>query len=105
MNGIGQESLIQHDLSRVEARLDAVSSRRDLERTRLKQATEDFESIFVKQMLDSMRKTVKKGDLFGGGFAETIYEDMLYERYADRIAESGTLGIAKMLYERMSEYV
>lgn len=51
---------------------------------RLKEACSDFEAIFIKQMLDSMRKTVSKSGLMGGGMAEDIFEDMLYEKYAEK---------------------
>jgi len=71
------------------------------EQAKLKEACVDFEAIFVKQMLDSMRKTVQKTGLTDGGFAEEIYQDFLYDEYAKEIAQSANLGIAKMMYRQM----
>ena len=40
-----------------------------------------MESILVGRMLKEMRKTVHKGELINGGFAEEVFEDMLYDEY------------------------
>ena len=75
------------------------------ERERLRSASRDFEAIFIKQMLNSMRKTVTKSGLLGGGFAETVYEDMLFDEYAKKMAATSKMGIAEMLYKQLSSYV
>ena len=70
----------------------------------LKEACRDFEAIFIKQMLDSMKKTVPENSLMKGGMAEDIFEDMLYQEYASIISKSGDLGIAEMVYKQLSHY-
>ena len=65
--------------------------------TKLKEACRDFEAIFIKQMLDSMKKTVQKTGLMEGGMAEDIFEDMLYHEYAKTMAKTGSFGISDML--------
>ena len=35
---------------------------------------QDFEAIFIKQMLSAIKKTVPRNDLLNGGFAEEIFE-------------------------------
>jgi len=77
------------------------SAMNQAEQAKLKEACVDFEAIFVKQMLDSMRKTVQKTGLTDGGFAEDIYQDFLYDEYAKEIAQTANLGIAKMMYRQM----
>ena len=72
------------------------------EEAKLKEACRDFESLFIKQMLDTMRKTVDKGELLNGGMAENIFEDMLYDQYATKMADSGDFGIAKMMYNELA---
>lgn len=72
------------------------------ENDRLKQACSDFQAIFVKQMLDSMRKTVNKTGLLDGGRAEEIFEDMLYDEYAQKISKTADLGLDDMLYQQLS---
>lgn len=62
----------------------------------------EFEAIFIKQMLNVMRQTVDKSGLIEGGMAEEIFEDMLYDEYAKKMAESRQLGIADIIYEQLS---
>ena len=62
----------------------------------------EFESIFIKQMLNVMRKTVDKSGFLDGGFAEEIFEDMLYDDYAKKMAENASFGLANLLYEQLS---
>jgi len=69
---------------------------------RLKETCSDFQAIFVKQMLDSMRKTVNKSGLLEGGQAEEIFEDMLYDEYAQSISKNGDIGLDDMLYKQLS---
>lgn len=58
----------------------------------------EFEAIFIKQMLSSMRKTVEKSGLLDGGLAGEFFEDMLYDEYAKKMAESANFGLAAMIY-------
>ncbi len=62
----------------------------------------DFESLFIKQMLDVMRKTVQKTGLLEGGLSEDIFEDMLYEQYAKKMAETAQFGLARTIYDQVS---
>ncbi len=70
---------------------------------KIKQACSDFESILIKQMLDSMRKTVPKNSLIGGGMAEDIFEDMIYNEYAKKMSKTGDFGIKDILYKQLSQ--
>lgn len=61
----------------------------------------DFESLFVKQMLNSMRSTIDKSSLLDGGMAQNIFEDMLYDEYANQISKSQSLGLATKMYNQL----
>ena len=78
----------------------------DADEQRLREVTRDFEAIFVKTMLDSMRKTLnRESRMFDGGMAEEFFEDMLYEQYAKRMTETARLGIADLLYQQLSPQI
>ena len=63
----------------------------------------DFESLFIKQMLDVMRKTVnKQDDMLGTGLSGEIFEGMLYDEYAKKMAETAQFGLADMIYRQVS---
>jgi Rod binding domain-containing protein len=61
----------------------------------------EFEAIFIKQMLNSMRKTVEKSGLLDGGLAEDFFEDMLYDEYAKKMASTANFGLAAMIYGQL----
>jgi flagellar protein FlgJ len=63
----------------------------------------EMESLFVARMLKEMRNTVHKNALLHGGFAEEVFEDMLYDEYALELSRNSNLGLAKMLYEELSK--
>lgn len=62
----------------------------------------DFESLFIKQMLDSMRKTVDKSGLLEGGMSQEIFEDMLYDEYSKKMAQTANFGLAETIYRQVS---
>lgn len=75
-------------------------------RTRLEAVAKEFESLFAKQMLDSMRDTLNPDDdMFNGGMGQDIFEDMLYEEYARMLSQEGGLGIADMIVEQLGDSV
>lgn len=68
------------------------------EADRLRTVAEDFEAIFIKQMLESMRSTLNpENRLVDTGMAGEIYEDMLYDEYAQTMSKSGGFGLADMI--------
>lgn len=69
---------------------------------RLMDACVEMESLFVAKMLKEMRKTVHKGEMLHGGFAEEIFEDMLYDEYALSLSKNSSIGLAKMVYAQLS---
>ncbi|MCX7788317.1 MAG: rod-binding protein [Spirochaetes bacterium] len=69
---------------------------------KLKEACQDFEAIFIKQMLDGMRKTVPRTELLERTLGEEIFEDMLYTEYAKVMSRRGSLGIADLLFKQLS---
>ena len=97
--------LLQASDSAVRRTTGNVRSQSSGDRDRLMEACRDFEALFLKQMLNTMRDTVEKSGLLDGGFAEQIYEDMLYDEYAKKMADTARFGIAEMLYNQMSAYL
>jgi peptidoglycan hydrolase FlgJ len=78
---------------------------RGSQKDQLQAVATEFEALFVKQMLDSMRATLKKqDDLLSGGFAEEVFEDMLYDEYSRKIAATGSLGVAEMITQSYSTH-
>lgn len=69
----------------------------------LYKACEDFQSIFIKQMLDTMRKTVDKSDsMVQQNEGEKVFEDMLYDEYAKKMSKSAGFDLADNIYKQMT---
>ncbi len=70
----------------------------DKQRQQAKKVSQDFEALFVGMMMKSMRATVGKDKLTGGGHGDEIYRSMLDQEYAAAsVKRGGGLGIAKIV--------
>jgi len=68
------------------------------QRQQAKNVSQDFEALFVGMMMKSMRATVGKDTLTGGGHGDDVYLSMLDQAYADAsVKRGGGLGIAKII--------
>jgi peptidoglycan hydrolase FlgJ len=70
----------------------------------LRKAAADFESMFVKQMLTSMRKAIpkEKGALIKESEGEKIFKDMLDSEYAKTASRSGNgLGLGAAMFKQL----
>lgn len=66
-----------------------------------RQAAEDFEAIFLSQMLAPMFETVPTDSFMGGGHAEQVYRGMMVEEMGKEIAKQGGIGIADSVYREI----
>jgi murein DD-endopeptidase MepM/ murein hydrolase activator NlpD len=68
----------------------------------VKKAAQEFESLFVSYMLKVMRETVEESGLMEGGLGKDIYSDLFDQEVARGISQQSVLGIADMIYKRLS---
>jgi len=73
------------------------------EQEKLYKSCQELESVFLNKVLDSMRATVVSGGLFAKSFAQDTFESMLYEEYAKKMSQAGSLGIADIIYKQLSQ--
>lgn len=62
----------------------------------------EFESLFVGMMLKSMRETVGKDGLTGGGHGEEVYSSLLDQEYARAMTQHGGIGLARMIEQQLN---
>jgi Rod binding domain-containing protein len=60
----------------------------------IRRAAEEFEAVFLSEMLAPMFDGIDTDGLGGGGMGEQIFRPMLIERYAEALSRSGGVGIA-----------
>jgi len=67
------------------------------QRQQAKKAAQDFEGLFISMMVKSMRETVGKDELTGGGRGEEIYRSLLDQEYVAAAVKRGGFGLAKLI--------
>lgn len=74
----------------------------EVEKLKLAKASKDFESILTSMMLKSMTKNSE--GLLGGGenFGGEVFDTLFEQEMASNISDSKSLGIANMIYKRMT---
>lgn len=70
----------------------------------LKEATQGFESLFVKNMLKTMRSSIKTTQ-FGQTMGADTYKDMFDDAIANAVAQKSQFGVAKTLFDSASTQV
>lgn len=68
---------------------------------RLRAAADEYEAVFLSQMLETMTSGLKTDGPFSGGQAEGIYRSMLNQEYGKAIGKAGGIGIADAVYREM----
>lgn len=70
-------------------------------RSAAKRAAEDFESVFVSQMMEPMFQGIKTDGMFGGGSGEQVFRSLMIQEVGKEIAAGGGIGIADAVYGEM----
>jgi len=68
----------------------------------LKKACQEFEALFLYQILKGLRKTIPEGGLWPKSFQREIYEDFFYQEVSRRMAGRGS-GLARLLYQELAK--
>ena len=77
----------------------------DVEKNRLRKAAQNFEAIFIRKLLSTMRSTMSEGSMYGSGVAGDVYGDIVENAVADIMSERSVLGISDVLYRTMVKSV
>lgn len=70
-------------------------------REQTRAAAQDFEAVYLAQMLQPMFNTVEVDETFGGGAAEEIWRGIMVEEMAKQISRTGGVGLASSVEREM----
>ncbi len=73
--------------------------------TQIKKAATMYEQQFLQEMMRAMRKTVEHSEITKPSMAEKIYQDEMYNQYAEKWMESGGNGLADLIYKELKEKI
>jgi len=67
----------------------------------LERKAENFEAVFLSNMLKPMFEGLKTDGMFGGGHGEKMFRQELIKEYGSEIAESTDIGIADSVKQEL----
>ena len=62
--------------------------------TKAAKAAQDFEAVFINEIIGTMFEGIKTDGPFGGGAGEAIFRSMMIDQYSKTIAAQGGFGLA-----------
>lgn len=68
---------------------------------RMRTVAEDFEAVFISEMIRPMFENIQTEEPFGGGPAEDIWRNMQIDEYGKAIAKTGGIGIADAVMDQL----
>jgi len=99
--GINNLQIQPMNPSSTPASADKGSGVKKIDEGKLKKACEDFESIFISQMLKVMRQSIPKSGLLDGGSQQDTYLSLFDQELSKSMAKRGGIGLGKILYQNI----
>jgi Rod binding domain-containing protein len=66
-----------------------------------KKAAQDFESVFLSQLMGSMFEGISTDPPFGGGQGEQMFRSMMIDEYAKKITAQGGIGLSDIVTRQL----
>jgi len=66
-----------------------------------RKVAEEFEASFLTTYINQMFSGLSTEGIFGGGYGEKVYRDMMNEQYAKATAANGGIGVADQVYREI----
>ena len=66
-----------------------------------RKAAEDFEAVFVAQMIQPMFEGIKTDGPFGGGNGEDVFRGLLIQEVGKQVSKAGGIGLSDSIYGQM----
>lgn len=74
---------------------------RNADLNKLRDTAQEFEAVFLSQMMKPMFEGISTDGPFGGGQAEEMWRSLMVDEYGKSIAKSGGIGIADAVMREM----
>lgn len=99
LNAIGLQSLSAGKLSALKSKAAATAQPSNASlspelQERFQEVGQQFESMFLAEMLSHLNTGIDPNSQFGGGQGEEMFKSLLNEQYALEVAKRGGIGIA-----------
>ena len=93
-------SLLKQDIKALSSKANGSLAEK---KAALREVSRQFEAVFMNQMISAMRKTVGEGGILNKSNGESIFEGMLDEEWAKKMAsKTGPNSLSEILYKQLS---
>ena len=89
----------QLDTGKTSSTLKSAAKTREMQK--IERAAQDFEAVFIAEMMKPMFAGIETEAPFGGGKGEEIFRSMMIQEYGKMIAQTGGIGIADHVKDHM----
>lgn len=89
----------QNDSSKVRENLKNSSGKNNPDD--IKDAAQEFEAVFITEMLKPMFEGIELEEPFGGGKGEEVFHSFLLQEYGKLVAQTGSIGIADHVQQEL----
>ncbi len=101
-----QGNLIQSQLQTAQIKATEQTGRKNAlpkQNDDVQKAAEEFESVFLAQVLQNMFTDISTDGAFSGGHAEETWQSMITDQYGRMISKSGGIGLADHVQKTLLE--
>jgi|GEM_PF-1695777 flagellar protein FlgJ len=81
----------------------AVNLKKEGNETKLKEFSQDFESLFIQGLLKEMRKSMPKDGLIPKSLSMEWFESMFDEKVANEISKGEGIGMSAVIFEQLTQ--
>jgi Rod binding domain-containing protein len=64
-------------------------------------AAQEFEAVFIAEMMKPMFEGISTDGMFGGGKGEEIFRGILLQEYGNMLSQTGSIGLASQVKDTM----
>ena len=93
----GNLNRVQKDAAKVQSSKNVSAKNGD----KVDAKAQEFEAVFLSQMLQHMFDGVETDEMFGGGEGEDMVKSLLVDEYGKLIARTGGIGVADYVKREM----
>ncbi|MBX2833874.1 MAG: rod-binding protein [Micavibrio sp.] len=105
MNGLNPDTTLalmnasQSDAANAAGSVKNAAKARQIEQAG--EAAQEFEAVFIAEMMKPMFEGISSDGMFGGGQGEEVFRSMLIQEYGKIISQTGSIGIADSVKAEM----
>lgn len=92
-------ALLQATQSGSDTSVQKLKNARELEK--IEQAAQEFEAVFIAEMMKPMFEGISTEAPFGGGKGEEVFRSLLVQEYGKMVSQTGDIGLADHVKEEM----